>query len=365
MRMKTIGLPKMPAFLKLKTVWLCFCLLCPGIRQCLQAELIAQTTDAQPTPFGLYPDVIRVNTNLVTVPVSVTDTSGHTVNDLGSQDFEIEEDGRPETVTKIAEAGQSPLRLALLFDLSGSVNSRFHFEQQAAIRFLEKVWKPGDTISIIAFSESPKIILQDSSSLSGALHVLLNLEPTEGPTAFLDAVLLSAKLLRRSTGPETRQSVIALSDGEDNKSNHNFSEVLQEMQHSDTLFYSINPSGASIRLNVISRKGQDDLATLAKETGGNAFVSDNTADLDDIFSRIAIELRAQYLLSYYSTNSQPDGKFRQISVSIPKRPDLRIRTRRGYYATANKAASDAAIPFPASEAPMIESTENKPQTLHR
>jgi Ca-activated chloride channel homolog len=366
MRINNLRLLKLPAFLKLDTVWIYVCFLCLGVGQYSMVELIAQTTSAQTNPFSFYPDIIRVSTNLVTVPVSVTDSSGHVVNDLGTQDFQIEEDGRPETIAKIAEAGQSPLRLALLFDLSGSVNSRFRFEQQAAIRFLERVWKPGDTISIITFSESPNIILRASSSLSEAFKVLSNLEPTEGPTAFLDTVVLSAKLLRQSSGPETRQSEIALSDGEDNKSNYNFSEALQEVQHSDTIFYSINPSGASIRLNEISRKGQSDLASLAKETGGNAFVSDNTADLDEIFSRIAVELRAQYLLSYYSTNSQPDEKFRQISVSIPKRPDLRIRTRRGYYATANKVAiAEPAIQSPASALPTLESTENKPQSLQR
>ncbi len=77
------------------------------------------------------------------MPVSVTDSEGHAIGNLGIQDFLVEEDGRPETVSRIAEAGRSPLRLALLFDLSGSVHSRFDFEQQAAIRFLEKVWRPG------------------------------------------------------------------------------------------------------------------------------------------------------------------------------------------------------------------------------
>ena len=83
------------------------------------------------------------------MPVSVTDSEGRAIGNLGIQDFMIEEDGRPETVSRIAEAGRSPLRLALLFDLSGSVHSRFDFEQQAAIRFLEKVWRPGDTVSMV------------------------------------------------------------------------------------------------------------------------------------------------------------------------------------------------------------------------
>lgn len=276
--------------------------------------------------------VIRVSTNLVTVPVSVTDAAGQAIRDLGIGNFRIAEDGDVETISKMAEASQSPLHLALLFDLSGSVNSRFEFEQQAATRFLEKVWKPEDTISIIAFSEEPQIRLRSSESLSEALQELLRLQPTESATAFFDSVILSAHILHQSAAPETRQAEIALSDGADNRSDRTIAEALTEVQRSDTIFYSINPSGASIRLNEINYKGQEALASLATATGGTAFVSDKTADLNDIFGRIATELRAQYLLSYYPVNSHFDGKFRQIEVSIPKRPDLRVRARLGYYA---------------------------------
>jgi len=91
-------------------------------------------------------------------------------------------------------------------------------------------------------------------------------------------------------------------------------------------------------LNEISRQGQADLESLAKETGGTAFLSDKPDDLEDIFRRIAADLRAQYLLSYYSTNIRFDGRYRKIAVSIPRRPDLRIRARRGYFAE-NRAGS--------------------------
>ncbi len=131
---------------------------------------------------------------------------------------------------------------------------------------------------------------------------------------------------------------MALSDGEDNRSEYSLSAVVREIQHSDTIFYSINPAGTSIRLNEISRQGQADLESLAKETGGTAFLSDKPDDLEDIFRRIAADLRAQYLLSYYSTNIRFDGRYRKIAVSIPRRPDLRIRARRGYFAE-NRAGS--------------------------
>jgi len=117
----------------------------------LVCPLTGQTQDAPPPQSGFHPNIIRVSTNLVTLPVSVMDSEGRAVHNLESRDFVIEEDDRPETISKMAEAGQSPLRLALLFDLSGSVNPRFHFEQAAAIGFLQKVWKPGDTISSSPF----------------------------------------------------------------------------------------------------------------------------------------------------------------------------------------------------------------------
>jgi Ca-activated chloride channel family protein len=294
--------------------------------------LTGQALDSQLAGNASSPDVIRVSTNLVTLPVSVADAAGHAVGNLSRDDFWVEEDGRTENVSKVAEAGQSPLQLALLFDLSGSVNPRFTFEQQAATQFLEQVWKPGDAISVIAFSEQPRVCLLASLSLTAALQVLGNLQPTEAPTAFFDSVVLSTKMMRQTARPETMQSVIALSDGEDNQSEHNLAKALKEVQNSATIFYSINPAGPSIRLNEISRKGQADLESLAKETGGKAFISDKPGDLEDIFRRIAVDLRAQYLLSYYSTNMRMDGSFRQILVSVPQKPDLRVRARRGYYA---------------------------------
>lgn len=278
------------------------------------------------------PSIIRVSTNLVMVPVSVTDAAGRVVQDLNMEDFLVVEDGNVEPIAKIAEAGQSPLQLALLFDLSGSVRHRFDFELQAAIRFLEKVWKPGDAVTIIAFSEEPITHLRNSTSLSEALQDLLKLQPSESATAFYDAVVRSARLLRESATPDSRQAEIVLSDGEDNRSDGTIVDALREVQRSDTIFYSINPGGNSIRLNDISIKGQRDLMLLANETGGTAFISDETSDLDQIFGRIATELRAQYLLGYYSSNQRLDGRFRRIAVSIPKRPDLRIRARQGYYA---------------------------------
>lgn len=299
------------------------------------AGTTGQVAEASP-PVHEPSSIIRVNTNLVTVPVSVMDSSGRAVENLGVQDFAIEEDGRPETISRMAEEGQSFLRLVLLFDLSGSTNSRFHFEQQAAKHFVERIWRPGDTVGVVTFSVSPRIHLREADSLEEILRVLSGLEPTENPTTFFDAVILSAKLLGQSAGTETRRAIIAISDGEDNKSKNNLQQALNEIHRSDAVFYSINPAGASTRLNEISNKGQADMSLLATETGGSAFISDGSGNLGDVFDRIMSELRAQYLLTYYSTNSILDGKYRRISVSVPGRKGLRVQSRRGYFAVDRK-----------------------------
>jgi Ca-activated chloride channel family protein len=310
---------------------------------CLAAAFVALfviSRDSRPqgTPATLFwsnsrNNVIRVNTSLVTVPLSVTDAAGRSVSSLTIKDFHIEDDDNPEVIVKLAEPGQSSLQLVLLLDTSGSVNPRFDFEMQAAARFLEKIRKSGDTVSLIAFNLQPHLLLRNSTSVPEMQQALAQLKPTEGATAFYDSIVLGAHTLRVSADPEMRRSQIVLSDGEDNNSeNYSFKETLREVQRSDCVLYSINPGGNSIRLNEVSLKGQQTLSTLAAETGGTAFVSNDANDLDTIFEKIAYELRTQYLLSYYPQNARNDGAFHKIKVSIPSQPELHVRARRGYYA---------------------------------
>jgi Ca-activated chloride channel family protein len=218
-------------------------------------------------------------------------------------------------------------------DLSGSVLHKFGFEQQAAIRFLKKIWRTGDSVSIVTFGEAPTARLRYSPSLPDALQTLADLQPSESATAFFDALTLSARLLRNAASPDSRQAVIVFSDGEDNRSDCTLTDALMEVQHSDLMLYAINPGGSSIRLNDLSLRGQQDLLALANPTGGSVFVWDESGDLDPIFAKIAAELRFQYLLRYYSSDPKLDGGYKRIAVSLPQKPELRIRARHGYYAS--------------------------------
>ena len=278
-------------------------------------------------------DTFRINSNLVAVPVSVTDANGEPMRKLRAEDFQLEEEGQPQQLQSLGEPGKTPLELALLFDVSGSVRERFEFEKLAATRFLKEVLKPVDTVAVFSIGFDAKLVGPRTSSLDKISAELNTLEPTKEGTAFFDTVVKAARYLGDNAAAGSRRVVVVISDGEDNHSETNrLADAQRELQRSDTLFYAINPSGPSIRLNRISMRGHNGMSTLAAETGGAAFLPDHDEDLEKVFRQIAAELQAQYLLGYYSTNEANDGKFRRIKIQLPKRLDLRIRARQGYYA---------------------------------
>lgn len=284
---------------------------------------------------------LRITSNLVAVPVSVTNAAGQPVGDLTPADFQLEEEGQKQRVEFLGEPGKTPLELAVLFDVSGSVNERFQFEQQAVTRFLQTIFKQKDTVAIFSLGSVPKLVIERTGSLETAIAGAQSLVPTKEQTAVFDTVVKATRYLSSTSSPGTRRVIIVISDGEDNSSeSFNLPQALRELQQTDCLFYSINPSGPSIRLNRISQRGQMDLATMAQITGGYAFLPDKLEDLESVFQQIATELQAQYLLGYYPNDERMDGKFRRIAVRIPKRPDLRIRARQGYYPPREASQGD-------------------------
>lgn len=284
----------------------------------------------QPDP---EPETIRISSRLVTVPVSVTDANGNPIRNLTAEDFVIEEDGVAQPVQTMGEPGKTPLEMVLLFDVSRSIRARFDFEREAASRFVHKVLKQGDGISIFAIGTTPKLAVARTDNVEKAVTGALGIQPTEDSTAFYDTIVRAAQHINDSSNPEVRRVMVVLSDGEDTNSvRYKLGDALTELQRSECLFYSINPSGPSIFLNRISVKGQDGMFKLATDTGGMAFLPDKIEDLTQVFNQIAAELQAQYLLGYYSSNETNDGKFRRIKVKAAKNTDLRIRARNGYFA---------------------------------
>ena len=294
-------------------------------------------------------DVVRVTSNLVVVPVAVTDASGNAVQGLRREDFVLEEEGRAQELQNVGTADEVPLDIALLIDVSSSVRDRFDFEKRAAANFLKSVLKPGDKAAIFAIEDKPRLV-QTLTTADGAAASLLTIPPPPERrfTAFFDTVRQAADYLNKNAPGGHRRVIVALTDGDDTARivgaslvdsrekqldliRKSQQEVLREVQRADAVFYSINPSGNTMHLNVRTARAQEGMELLAGSTGGTAFVPEVEARLEAIFRQVAAELRAQYLLQYLSNNQATAGKFLRIKVSTPARPDARVRARQGYF----------------------------------
>jgi Ca-activated chloride channel family protein len=315
-------------------------------------------------------DVVRVTSNLVVVPVSVTDAAGQAVQGLKVADFRLEEEGRGQELAAVGDADQVPLDIAVLFDVSSSVTKNFEFQKQSAAGFLKQVLKPIDRAAIFTIAEKPQMA-QPLAPADAALSKLSTLQAAQVSTgtAFYDAVRAAARYLSENAPERNRRVILVISDGEDNFSDdvrdatravadrviksgdekpaqqvlqtvaeqtrgahqRALQRLLRDVQSADAVFYSINPSGPGLRLNVVSTRAQNGMQQLAETTGGSAFVPERLESLTQVFAQIAAELRAQYLLQYLSNNEATRGKFLRIKVNTPARPDLRIRARQGYY----------------------------------
>lgn len=296
-----------------------------------------QDPKKMPTPEIQGDETIRIDNTLIGVPVSVTDAQGIPIKDLKMEDFIIEEDGVLQKIDTIGEPGKTPLELALLFDVSKSLRAKFDFQREAAIRFLKTVLKPSDMISVFTIGTAPGVSVERTGNLENTIRGTMLIEPKEDSTAFFDTVAKSIKYLEDNAVPGVRQVILTLSDGEDNNSErYKLGDTLRLVQQSkNILFYSINPSGPSIRLNKISSQGHDNMVQIAQVTGGLAFNPDKLDDLPKVFAQITNELQAQYLLNYYPSNEATDGKYRKITVRMKNNPTMRIRARDGYYGPKN------------------------------
>ena len=337
-------------------------------------------------------DVVRVDTQLVTVPAVVTDRSGRPISTLQLENFTLLEDGKPQQLTNFATT-EAPFEIALLLDTSGSTREELGLIREAANAFISAL-RPGDRIAVVAFANesanSRQLATVDVlSALTDKRPVLrtaiANLRTSNG-TPFYDSLDRVADEIFRDPPADQfrgRRAVVALTDGVDSSSNSDYEQARAKLLRTGVATYFIQvstedyvedrllkdcqddgrlalsakqlerfrrlfvPSAQKEEYQDFCRLGQfermdisrrlydlarGEMDELARGTGGKNFAAANLGEARAAFASVANEIGTQYSLGYYPTNKARDGRYRKITVQIRGVKDASVRAREGYYA---------------------------------
>ena len=277
------------------------------------------------------PQIFRAGVEMVSLNVTVTDSTGRYVTDLDQNDFNVFEDGARQELTFFNKTNL-PIALSLLIDSSASMEQRMEHAQEAAIGFARKV-RQQDLAQVVDF-DSRVEIKQSFTNKVDELESAIRTTSPGGSTALHNAVYISlkelAKVKAKNPDEVRRQAIIVLSDGEDTSSLVSFEEVLELAKRSETAIYTIGLQPRETTALRGFREAEFVLRQLAQETGGRAFFAQKVEDLKDVYGQIADELSSQYSMGYASKNPRRDGAFRRLVVQTT-RPNTTARTKRGYY----------------------------------
>ena len=283
---------------------------------------------------GTEPDdgmlTIRKSVEEVNLIFTATDKRGHFKRNLKSTDVAVWDDGQPPVaVRSFRSETDLPLRVGLVFDVSGSITSRFGFEQEAAVRFFNQVIRPGaDQAFVMTFNSVPRLVqdfTDDPQLLASGIEKLT----PGGGSAVYDALYTAAlkKLMGAHADRPVRRIIILISDGEDNQSRVSATDVVDAARRAEVSIYAISTANS----NIYSR-GDRVMEKFSDDTGGRAFFPSKIEDVVHAFNTIQEELRSQYALSYKPANFDADGHFRRIQVVARTDKNLVIRARKGYFA---------------------------------
>lgn len=290
----------------------------------------APAGDSETKPDNDDVPIFKVGVNEVNVVFTVTDKRGRFIKDLKESDFKVLDDKRPpEAIRRFGSETNLPLRVGLLVDASNSIRDRFRFEQDAAIEFLNQIIRPKfDKGFVIGFDTTAEVT-QDFSDSTEKLSRGVRLLRPGGGTALYDAVYFACrdKLMKTQDAVATRRAIILLSDGEDNQSRVTREEAIEMAQRAEVVVYAISTNVSGMKL-----KGDKVLERMADATGGRAFFPFKIEDVANAFSEIQDELRSQYLLAYKPADFQSDGRYHSIEITAENKKNLKVRSRKGYYA---------------------------------
>ncbi len=270
-------------------------------------------------------DVVRVNTDLVVLNVTVTDKAGQYVKALKASDFKVYEDGVEVPANMIASFSmqESPYAAVVLLDSSGSMEARFSLARSAAIRFLDGL-RDEDVAAVYRFDSKVEKVQEfsggrDLAPIAYAIHA-------KGMTTLNDAIVEASKTL--ADRPEVRKAIVILSDGMDTYSKASSEKAVESALAVGASIFAVDMSALEIA-GTSNRQSAAQLKGFADKTGGRFVATPGGPALRDAFTGIADELGHQYTISYRPLNRKHDGKWRAIEVKLA-RPELTVRTRKGY-----------------------------------
>jgi Ca-activated chloride channel homolog len=295
----------------------------------LEGQPVAIESRGRPAPPAPQTN-LRVDTDLVLVPVTVCDPMNRPVTGLEKEHFRVFDDSIEQTVTQFA-MDDEPIAVGLVFDTSGSMASKLRLSRQAAAAFF-KTSHSEDEFFLVEFNDRPSLrvpLTRDVQEIQNQLAFT----QAKGRTALLDAVVLAMHEMKKST--KNRKALLIISDGGDNCSRYTGSEIKSLVRENDILIYAIGIYGGPTSPEEVAGPGL--LAEIAEQTGGRHLPA-VASELPDIAAKIGVELRNRYVLGFSPTNQQRDGRYHPVQVKlVPTRglPPLKAFWRRGYYAPGN------------------------------
>lgn len=275
------------------------------------------------TPTQFSSEVTRVN-----MLFSVTDKHGRFVTDLTRGDFEVTENKKPQQILEFTSESDLPLRLAILVDTSNSIRERFHFQQEAAVNFINGVMRDQDKATVVSFDSSAELAADLTSDTNKLENAIRGLRPGGG-TSMYDAIYFAChdKLMQDQPLYKFRRAMVILSDGEDDDSHHSRDQALEMAQKADVVVYTI-----STNISGQPTDGDKVMRYFAEQTGGVPFFPFKASDLNQSFENIANELRHQYNLLYRPEPLKNDGLFHSVRIKVRGHKNFIVRARKGYYA---------------------------------
>jgi VWFA-related protein len=284
-----------------------------------------------------------VNIRRVRLPITVTDKKGQLVSGLTQSDFVVLEDKVPQQIDSFTSEVNNtvPLYVAVLMDTSPSTAGKLKFEQESAMNFIQTVVKPRKDRVLFATFDDQVTLRQDFTDRLELLdRAVFAVKTTGKQTALYDAIWQFCDEKMRSA--QGRRSLVIITDGDDTYSRADINDAIDIAQRTDTTIFAISTkaglSGAvpGVEAGTIKDQGDKGLERLCAETGGAAFFTGDMLALERSFTKIARELRSQYLITYKSTNNLYDGSYRRVEVRLTNGNEkLKLRTKHGYKAVAD------------------------------